>query len=83
MTPSGRPSRSPTSSEGVAGLAAFALVGSAPVILAVADHALSGDRSTARLDSARAWLTIHHRAMLDTIYLVVGALLVSAGLGLR
>ena len=53
------------------------------MILAVADHALSGDRSTARLDSARAWLTIHHGAMLATIYLVVGALLVSAGLGLR
>jgi len=73
----------PTTSGAVGGLAAFVLIGSAPVILAVAYHALGGDRSTARLESARVWLMVHHEAMLATIYLIFGALLVSAGLGLR
>lgn len=73
----------PSTAEAAIALMAFVLIGSAPVILAVTYHAVGGVRSTARLETARAWLSIHHAAMLATLYLVFGLLLISGGLGLR
>ncbi len=73
----------PTPRATAAALGTFVLIGSAPSLAAVSYRTFGGDRSTARLESARSWLTLHHAAVLATLYLILGALLISAGLGRR
>lgn len=74
---------SPSSADAVAGIVAFVLVGSSAVLLAVGYDLIAGERDRAKLDAAKVWLTTHNDAVMATLFVVFGAVLVSQGLALR
>lgn len=73
----------PSSGEAVAGVATFVLVGSSVVLLAVGYDLIARERARESLDRARTWLTTHDDAVMATLFLVFGAVLLSQGLALR
>lgn len=73
----------PTSSEAVVGLGVFVLVGSSVVLLVVGYDLLGGDQARATLERARTWLSTHNDAVMATLFVVFGAVLLSQGLALR
>jgi threonine/homoserine/homoserine lactone efflux protein len=73
----------PSSVEAVVGVIAFVLIGSSVVLIAVGYDLLAGERARTALDSARTWLSTHDDAVMATLFLVFGAVLLSQGLSLR
>ncbi|HEY6530734.1 MAG TPA: GAP family protein [Acidimicrobiales bacterium] len=73
----------PTTAEAVVGLAAFVVIGSSIVAVAVIYDLVGGEKARARLDDARSWLILHNNAVMAVLFLVFGAVLVAEGLGLR
>lgn len=74
---------SPSTGQVVVATAVFVGVGSAVTILAVAYDLVGGDRAQVRLDAMKSWLKVHHTAVMATLFLVFGAVLISQGLSLR
>jgi hypothetical protein len=72
-----------TAGEWVAAGAIFVLIGSAIVIFAVAYDRFGGERSRRALEELRAWMTAHNAAVMTVLFVVLGAVLISQGLGAR
>jgi threonine/homoserine/homoserine lactone efflux protein len=72
-----------STSQAVVALAAFVLVGSSIVALAVGYDLLGGPRAQTGLAELKAWMTLHNDAVMAVLFLVFSAVLVSDGLGLR
>lgn len=60
--------------------AAFLLIGCLPYLLAVGYALLGGDRASARLDQARAWLVANNRFVMAIVCLILGVVLGAKGL---
>jgi len=73
----------PTTAEAVVGVVVFVLVGSVVVLGAVGYDLVAGARSRERLDAGRVWLSTHNDAVMATLLVVFGAVLLSQGLSLR
>lgn len=63
--------------------AAFALIGSAIAIIAVAYHAIGGERARSSLEDLKVWMAANNSAVMMVLFAVFGAVLISQGLGLR
>jgi threonine/homoserine/homoserine lactone efflux protein len=66
--------------DAVVGLTVFVVVASSTTAALVGYRLLGGDRSEARLDEWKAWLTAHDEAVMAVLFLVFGVVLVSEGL---
>jgi threonine/homoserine/homoserine lactone efflux protein len=59
----------------------FALAASVSVALPLLAHVVLGDRATAPLRRANAWLAEHNATIMAVVLLVIGALVLTKGLG--
>jgi len=65
----------------VAAVAVFTLLAGCTAIVPVVAYAVGRKRMAGPLESLRAWLTAHNVAVMATLLLVIGAVLVGNGLG--
>ncbi|MBM3658444.1 MAG: GAP family protein [Actinobacteria bacterium] len=70
-----------SSADAVAGIVAFVVIASSTTAACVAYRVFGGDRSRARLDDAKLWLTNHNDAVMMVLFLVFGVVLVAQGTG--
>ena len=70
----------PTTSEAVVSLIVFVIVGSLTIAGPVVFYLIGGDRATAPLDSAKAWLVVHNDAVMTVLFLVFGVDLIAKGI---
>jgi hypothetical protein len=70
----------PSLPETMVGAAAFVLVGSALLIVAVTYAAVGGDGAQRVLEQARAWLSANNDTVMIVLLVVFGAVLISNGL---
>ena len=59
----------------------FTLVAACTVAVPVAAYAVGRTRMAGPLESLHAWLTVHNHAVMATLLLVIGVVLVGKGLG--
>lgn len=69
-----------STTEVIVGLVVFVVLGSAGVIAAVGYAVIGGDRSRATLERTREWMIVNNAAVMATLFLVFGAVLVAQGL---
>ena len=62
-------------------VAAFALVGSVSVALPLVAHVTLGDRARVPLERARDWLTRNNATVMAVVVIVIGAALLTKGIG--
>jgi threonine/homoserine/homoserine lactone efflux protein len=65
----------------VAAVAVFTLLAASTVIVPVVGYAVGRKRMAGPLESLRGWLTTHNVAVMATLLLVIGVVLVGKGLG--
>jgi hypothetical protein len=70
----------PSTSEAVVSLIVFVVVGSLTIAGPVVFYLVGGDRATAPLDSAKAWLVVHNDAVMTVLFLVFGVDLIVKGI---
>jgi threonine/homoserine/homoserine lactone efflux protein len=69
-----------STSDAVVAIIVFVGVGSLSILLPVLYALLGGANATARLDSAKNWLTRHNAAVMTVLFLVFGVDLIAKGL---
>jgi len=70
-----------SSGDAVVGLIAFVLIASSTTALAVGYRIFGGEAAHARLDEAKAWLTVHNEAVMAVLFLVFGVVILAQGTG--
>jgi len=69
-----------STSDAVASLVVFVVVGSLTIGGAVLGNAVGGTRAQGALDDLKAWLTAHHAAVMAVLLLVFGVDLIAKGM---
>jgi threonine/homoserine/homoserine lactone efflux protein len=67
--------------EAAAGIGVFVVIASASLGLAVGYYLVGGSGAQHNLERLRAWMDIHNNAVMGTLMLIIGVLLISKGLG--
>ena len=68
--------------DAVVALVVFVVVASASIIFAVGYDLLGGERARHTLEDLKGWMTEHNNAVMATLFLVFGVVLISKGLNL-
>ena len=68
--------------DAVVALVVFTVVASLSIIFAVLYDLFGGERAQRTLDEMKAWMTEHNHAVMATLFLVFGVVLISKGIGL-
>lgn len=68
--------------DAVVALIVFTVVASLSILFAVLYDLFGGQRARHTLDEMKAWLTEHNHAVMATLFLVFGVVLISKGIGL-
>jgi threonine/homoserine/homoserine lactone efflux protein len=68
--------------DAIVALAVFVLVASASILFAVGYDLIGGQRAQKTLDDLKTWMTEHNSAVMATLFLVFGVVLISKGLNL-
>ncbi|MGE5210560.1 MAG: GAP family protein [Acidobacteriota bacterium] len=66
-----------STTDAVASLLVFVVVGSVTIALPVIHFLVAGDAARARLDELKAWLGTHNDAVMTVLFLVVGVKLIA------
>jgi hypothetical protein len=67
--------------EAAAGIGVFVVIASASIGLAVGYYLVGGSGAQHNLERLRAWMDTHNSAVMGTLMLIIGVLLISKGLG--
>jgi len=67
--------------DAVVALAVFVAVSSLSIVIAVAYDLFGGASARVKLDEMKDWLTVHNSAVMATLFLVFGVVLISRGIG--
>ena len=62
-------------------MAIFMVIAASTVAVPVLGYAVGRKRMAGPLESLRGWLTLHNRAVMATLLLVIGVVLIGKGLG--
>jgi hypothetical protein len=68
--------------DAIVALVVFVLVSSLSILFAVGYELLGGERATRTLTEMKEWMTTHNHAVMATLFLVFGVVLISKGIGL-
>jgi hypothetical protein len=68
--------------DAIVALAVFVVLASSSIIFAVGYDLVGGERARHTLDDLKAWMTEHNSAVMATLFLVFGVVLISKGIGL-
>ena len=70
-----------STTQGVVTVLLFTVLAASTVALPVSAYAIGRDRMVGTLESLRSWLTLHSAAVMATLLLVIGVVLLGKGLG--